>query len=50
MVPAAAAGAALPVILGFSAVGILLTTIWAASLGRNSVASVFGIFAGFWLS
>jgi len=29
----AAAGAALPVILGFSAVGIFLTTIWAALLG-----------------
>jgi succinate-acetate transporter protein len=50
VVPAAAAGAALPVILGFSAVGIFLTTIWAALLGRNAVASVFGIFAGFWLS
>ena len=50
VVPAAAAAAALPVILGFSAVGIFLTTIWAASLGRNAVATVFGIFAGFWLS
>jgi succinate-acetate transporter protein len=50
VVPAAAAGAALPVILGFSAVGILLTTVWAASIGRNVVATVFGIFGGFWLS
>jgi hypothetical protein len=50
VVPASAAGAALPVILGFSAVGIFITTIWAASLGRNAVATVFGIFAGFWLS
>ena len=50
VVPAAAAGAALPVILGFSAVGIFLTTIWAASIGRNVVATVFGIFGGFWLS
>jgi len=50
VVPAAAAGAALPVILGFSAVGIIFTTIWAAWLGRNAVATVFGIFAGFWLS
>src|ERR1700689_288183 len=50
VVPAAAAGAALPVILGFSAIGIFLTTIWAASLGQNAVATVFGIFAGFWLS
>jgi succinate-acetate transporter protein len=50
VVPAAAVGAALPVILGFSAVGIFLTTIWAASIGRNVVATVFGIFGGFWLS
>lgn len=50
VVPAAAAGAALPIILGFSAVGIFLTTIWAAAIGRNVVATVFGIFAGFWLS
>jgi succinate-acetate transporter protein len=50
VVPAAAVGAALPVILGFSAVGIFLTTIWAASIGRNVAATVFGIFGGFWLS
>jgi uncharacterized protein len=50
VIPGTAAGAALPIILGFSAAGIFLTTIWAASLGRNAVASVFGIFAGFWLS
>ena len=50
LIPGVAAGAALPVILGFSAVGIFITTIWAASLGRNAVVSVFGIFAGFWLS
>jgi uncharacterized protein len=50
VIPGTVAGAALPIILGFSAAGIFLTTIWAASLGRNAVASVFGIFAGFWLS
>jgi hypothetical protein len=35
VVPAAAASAALPVILGFSAVGIILTKIWPASIGRS---------------
>jgi succinate-acetate transporter protein len=50
VVPGVTGGAALPVILGFAAIGIFITTIWAASLGRNAVASVFGIFAGFWLS
>jgi succinate-acetate transporter protein len=49
VVPPAAAGAALPVILGFSAAVIFLTTIWAAALGRNAVTIVFGIFAAFWL-
>lgn len=50
VVPAAAVGAALPIILAATAVGQLLATIWSASLGQNAVASVFGIFAGFWLS
>jgi hypothetical protein len=50
VVPAAAVGAALPIILAGTAIGLFLATIWAASLGQNAVASVFGIFAGFWLS
>jgi len=43
-------GAAIPIILTATAIGLFLATIWAASLGQNAVASVFGIFAGFWLS
>jgi uncharacterized protein len=50
VVPAAAVGAALPIILASTAIGLFLATIWSASLGQNAVASVFGIFAGFWLS
>src|SRR6204780_3844182 len=50
VVPAAAVGAALPIILPATAIGLFLATIWSASLGQNAVASVFGIFAGFWLS
>jgi uncharacterized protein len=50
VVPAAAIGAAIPIILTATAIGLFLATIWAASLGQNAVASVFGIFAGFWLS
>jgi uncharacterized protein len=50
VVPAAAVGAALPIILASTAIGLFLATIWAASLGQSAVASVFGIFAGFWLS
>jgi hypothetical protein len=50
VVPAAAVGAALPIILTATSVGLFLATIWSASLGQSAVASVFGIFAGFWLS
>jgi succinate-acetate transporter protein len=50
VVPAAAVGAALPIILTATAIGLFLATIWSASLGQSAVASVFGIFAGFWLS
>ncbi|HTT54195.1 MAG TPA: GPR1/FUN34/YaaH family transporter [Streptosporangiaceae bacterium] len=50
VVPAAAVGASLPIILSSTAIGLLLATIWAAAVGQSAVASVFGIFAGFWLS
>jgi succinate-acetate transporter protein len=50
VVPAASVGAALPIILTATAIGLFMATIWAASLGQTAVAAVFGIFAGFWLS
>ncbi len=50
VVPAAAVGAAIPIILTATSIGLFLATIWSASLGQSAVASVFGIFAGFWLS
>src|ERR1700735_4943489 len=50
VVPATAVGAALPIILTATAIGLFIATIWAASLHQSAVASVFGIFAGFWLS
>ena len=50
VVPAAAVGAALPIILTATSIGLFMATIWGASLGQSAVASVFGIFAGFWLS
>lgn len=49
-VPAAAAGAALPTILTATAVGLLITTIWAAALGQNVSASLFAVFFGFYAS
>jgi hypothetical protein len=50
VVPATAGGAPLPIILGATSAGLFITTIWSAALGQTAVASVFGIFATFWLS
>ena len=50
VVPACAAGAALPIILAATAVGLFIAAIWSAAIGQSAVASVFGIFGGFWLS
>ena len=50
VVPAAAVGAALPIIFSATALGLFLAAIWAGSLGQSAVASVFGVFAGFWTS
>ena len=40
VVPAAAVGAALPIILTATSIGLFLATIWSASLGQTAVASV----------
>ena len=48
--PVAAAGAAVPIILAATSVGLLIAAVWAARLAQNAVASIFGVFAGFWLS
>ena len=49
-VPARAVGAPLPIILAATGLGLVITTAWAAAIGQTAVASVFGIFAAFWLS
>lgn len=49
-VPAAAAGASIPIIMTATGIGQLVSAIWAARLAQNAVASIFGIFCGFWLS
>jgi uncharacterized protein len=50
VVPAGAAGASLPIILAATSAGLFMATIWSAYVGQSAVASVFAIFAGFWLS
>ncbi|MDJ0396782.1 GPR1/FUN34/YaaH family transporter [Rhodococcus sp. G-MC3] len=49
-VPATAAAASIPIILAATGIGQLVAAIWAASRDQNAVASVFGIFTGFWIS
>ena len=48
--PAAAAGAAIPIILTATSLGLFIAAIWAARLAQNAVAAVLGVFGGFWLS
>lgn len=48
--PAAAAAGVLPIIIACTGVGQVVATVWAARLGQSAVASIFGIFSGFWLS
>jgi succinate-acetate transporter protein len=50
VVPASAVGASLPIILAATSVGLFVAAIWSAAIGQSAVASIFGIFAGFWLS
>jgi uncharacterized protein len=49
-VPAAAGGASIPIIMTATGIGQLIAAVWAAGLAQNAVASIFGIFTGFWLS
>ncbi|MGI5129952.1 GPR1/FUN34/YaaH family transporter [Pseudonocardia sp. CA-107938] len=49
-VPAAAAGASVPIIMTATGFGQSVAAVWAARLGQNAVAAIFGIFTGFWTS
>ena len=49
-VPATAIGASIPIIAASTGLGLTISTIWAAATGQSAVASIFGIFSGFWLS
>jgi succinate-acetate transporter protein len=46
----AAVGSALPIILAATGLGLLVSAVWAAALGQTLVATIFGLFAGFWWS
>jgi succinate-acetate transporter protein len=47
---AAAAGAAVPIIMTATSLGMLFAAFWAARLGQNAAAAINGVFAGFWIS
>jgi uncharacterized protein len=49
VLPAAAAGAAMPIVLAAS-VGLFLATIWSARMGQNAPAGLYGIVASYFLS
>jgi len=49
-VPATAVGASLPIILAATGLGLMIAAVWAAFVNQSAVASVFGIFTGFWWS
>nr|WP_317891348.1 GPR1/FUN34/YaaH family transporter [Saccharopolyspora pogona] len=49
-VPPAAVGTPVAIILAATGIGQLVAAVWAAGIGQSAVASIFGIFTGFWLS
>ena len=49
-VPAAAAAGIVPIVLAATGLGLLIATVWAATLGQTTVAAIFGIFTGYWWS
>jgi uncharacterized protein len=48
--PASASGAALPILLSATSVGMLIATMWAAALGQNVTATLYGTILGFYIS
>lgn len=48
--PVGAVGTPLAIIMSATGLGLLIATVWAIALGQSAVASIFGVFAGFWLS
>jgi len=47
-VPAGSFGAAMPVVFAATTLGLIISAIWAICVGQSAVASILGIFSGFW--
>lgn len=50
LIPDTATGAAVPIIVTATALGQTIAAIWAARIAQDAIATVFGVFAGFWWS
>ena len=50
MVPAGVAGAAIPILVAATAIGMFIGAVWAARVGQGVVAGLYGVFGGFFLS
>ncbi|WIV52987.1 GPR1/FUN34/YaaH family transporter [Amycolatopsis nalaikhensis] len=50
VLPGGATSATLAILSTCTAVGLLITTVWAATLGQSVSASLFGVFFGFYAS
>jgi len=50
VIPASATGSAVPIIVTATALGQTIAALWAARLGQDAIATVFGVFSGFWWS
>jgi succinate-acetate transporter protein len=49
-VPVGSFGAALAIVLAATSIGLFISAIWAIAVGQSAVASILGIFGGFWAS
>lgn len=47
---AGATAATVSILIGSTGIGLLIAAVWAAALGQNSTASIFGSFSGFYIS
>ncbi len=50
MIPAGIAGAAIPILVAATAIGMFIASIWAVREGQGVVAGIYGVFGGFYLS
>lgn len=50
VIPASETGSAIPIIVTATALGQTIAAIWAARLAQDAIATVFGVFSGFWWS